>query len=52
MASSVTETLSKLGPVCCLRSEEHTLFRSGTDPTPVAATTFSKTVNWVAIGTV
>jgi hypothetical protein len=25
---------------------------SGTDPTPVAATTFSKTVNWVAIGTV
>lgn len=24
---------------------------SGTDPTPVAATTFSKKVNWIAIGT-
>ena len=23
---------------------------SGTDPTPVAATTFSKKVNWIAIG--
>lgn len=23
----------------------------GTDPTPAAATTFSKTVNWIAIGT-
>jgi len=25
---------------------------SGSDPTPTAATTFSKVVNWVAIGTV
>jgi hypothetical protein len=24
---------------------------SGTDPTPIAATTFSKKVNWIAIGT-
>lgn len=24
---------------------------SGTDPTPVAATTFSKKVNWIAVGT-
>lgn len=24
---------------------------SGTDPTPLAATTFSKAVNWIAIGT-